>query len=356
MQFKAVSKEENDSLHAAVSVLRGSFDRGEDLTNFSTCTPETLAAWSLLRDFFRDRGGNVAAHFWEDKKRLCRWSDIDDVHIKPGAELIYKDHLRGCLDSLDWYIRDCSNTQYIKPGMTDREAVAAIVAAIIKNRKDDDAILTVIRHGSTPVDNSGNDIDDEPPLDVLQYDAEKRQPYIEYPVHIPGASNVYNYFFERCEYDYSRADVDRLTSAIIKEGLTDPYAPPEIPDAVNDDGDVIDLRALEFEIFEGVDYYLSPENNSYDYDDDIEIDCDGFYIEGYNLDENSEDLNGLLEAFEKARAAYAAQKKPFTATVFGRVKTTLEYDAEGNCTSHKDDGFAILDSADSHMLIEFDAE
>ena len=93
-------------LLAAVAILRQSFENGEDLTALQTLSPQTRVAFDLTRDFFRGRGDNDSRHFWLYKKALHRFFDVDDEHLRPGAELLYRQYLNAMCDSVVAY---CEN-------------------------------------------------------------------------------------------------------------------------------------------------------------------------------------------------------------------------------------------------------
>ena len=84
-------------------------------------------------------------------------------------------------------------TKYIKPGMTDREAIESIVDAIVERNAQTRRFdwLTVATGESNnsytnpAINDAGNIITDEPPLGILQ-DAGINNVVVSYPVKIRG--------------------------------------------------------------------------------------------------------------------------------------------------------------------------
>ena len=107
-ETKTTNEKKNELLNAK-KILLESFERGEDLTDFSTLSETTKNAFDLLRDFFRDRPDNASRHFWEYKKELSyhRFSDKqDDEHLYAGARLLYRQFLVALTDCVDWYLNE----------------------------------------------------------------------------------------------------------------------------------------------------------------------------------------------------------------------------------------------------------
>ena len=240
-------------------------------------------------------------------------------------------------------------TKYIKPGMTDREALDAIVAAIINRNKTTRSYdwLTVVKdtertsYNGDVFDDCGNIITDEPPLWILQ-NANNGGVVISYPVKIHGKRGE----MIRNLIDWSTLDVDAVVDAIVDDGIADDVLPSEIVEYYGDDkDDPVDLDALEKEIIETVEFSLDPSNNSVDYYD-AKPDYDrrgGYWISGENIDGGEEDLDGLFDYYGAALQHYVDDEQALQVNVTAHLSDTIYYDRDGHCVNYASGGDALVD-------------
>lgn len=240
-------------------------------------------------------------------------------------------------------------TKYIKPGMTDREALTAIVAAIIDRNKTERRYdwLTVVKdtertsYNGDVFDDYGNIITDEPPLWILQ-NANNGGVAISYPVKIHGKRGEMTHAL----IDWSTLDVDAVVDAIIADGIADDALPPEIVEYYDDDkDDPVDLVKLEKDIIDTVEFALDPSNNSVDYYD-AKPDYDkrgGFWIRGENIDGGSEDLDGLCDVWVAALQHYANDEQALHVNVTGYLSDSIYYDRDGRCVNYANGDDALVD-------------
>lgn len=239
-------------------------------------------------------------------------------------------------------------TKYIKPGMTDREALTAIVTAVINRNKTERRYdwLTVVKdtertsYNGDVLDDCGNIMTDEPPLWILQ-NANNGGVVISYPVKIHGKRGemIHNLI------DWSTLDVDAVVDAIVDNGIGNDM-PPEIEGYYfGNDTDPVDLEALEKEIIETVEYALDPSNNSVDYYD-AKPDYDrraGFWIHGENIDGGAEDLDGLFDMWGAALLHYASDEQALRVDVDGYLGDSIYYDRDGRCVNYASGDEALVD-------------
>ena len=253
-------------------------------------------------------------------------------------------------------------TKYVKPGMTDREALTAIVAAIIDRNKTTRRYdwLTVVKdtertsYNGDVLDDCGNVMTDEPPLGILQ-NANDGGVVISYPVIIHGKRGE----MHRTLIDWSTLDVNEVVGAIIADGIADNDLPPEIVEYYNDDkDDPVDLDALEKEAIETVEYALDPSNNSVEYWD-AKPDYDrrgGFWLSGENINGGDENLDGLFDFWGDALRHYANDEQALRVNVVGYLSDSIYYDSEGRCVNYAngDDALVDLFKVDGRCDVEID--
>lgn len=253
-------------------------------------------------------------------------------------------------------------TKYIKPGMTDREAIAAIVTDIINRNKTTRRYdwLTVVKdtertsYNGDVIDDCGNIITDEPPLGILQ-NANDGGVVISYPVKIHGKRGE----MIRDLIDWSTLDVDAVVSAIIADGIADDDVPPEIVEFYNGDkDDPVDLEKLEKELVETVEFALDPSNNSVDYYD-AKPDYDkrgGFWISGENIDGGDENLDGFFGFWGDALQHYANDEQALHVNVTGHLSDSIYYDRDGVCVNYASGDDALIDlfKVDGRCDVEID--
>ena len=248
-------------------------------------------------------------------------------------------------------------TKYIKPGMTDREAIESIVDAIVERNAQTRRFdwLTVATGESNnsytnpAINDAGNIITDEPPLGILQ-DAGINNVVVSYPVKIRGTRAEMRR--ELFEWKDAKIFTPEITSAIIRDGIADTMTPPEIAE-VDEDGDAVDLDVLEAEIVDAVEYALDPANNSVDYYD-AKPDFDNFWIEGKNINGGSDDLDGIFDLYGAALEHYTEIGQAVRVDVKGR---SIYYDAAGKCVNYNSGEEELLNALPtgilSDVLIDF---
>lgn len=240
-------------------------------------------------------------------------------------------------------------TKYIAPGMTDREALTAIVTAIVDRNKTTRRYdwLTVATgesnssYSNPTLEDSGAIMTDETPFNILQ-NANDGGVVIFYPVIIHGTRGE----MRRDLIDWSTLDVDAVVDAIIADRIADDVLPPEIVEYYDGDkDDPVDLDALEKEIIETVEYALDPSNNSVDYYD-AKPDYDrrgGFWINGENIDGGDENLDGLFDFWGDALQHYANDEQALHVNVTGHLSDSIYYDRDGVCVNYASGDDALVD-------------
>lgn len=248
-------------------------------------------------------------------------------------------------------------TKYIKPGMTDREAIAAIVTDIINRNKTTRRYdwLTVVKdtertsYNGDVLDDCGNVITDELPLGILQ-NANDDGVVISYPVKIHGKRGE----MIRDLIDWSTLDVDAVVSAIVADGIADDVTPTVVDENCSDLG----LDEVEKRITDVVEFALDPSNNSVDYYD-AKPDYDkrgGFWISGENIDGGDENLDGLFDFWGDALQHYANDEQALHVNVTGYLSDSIYYDSDGRCVNYAsgDDALVDLFKVDGRCDVEID--
>lgn len=243
-------------------------------------------------------------------------------------------------------------TKYIEPGMTDRETIESIVDAIVernaKTRRYDWLEVATgesnTSYTNPVIDDAGNIMTDEPPLGILQ-DAGINNVVVSYPVKINGTRAE----MRRELFDWKDAKIftPEITSAIIRDGIADTITPPEIAET-DEDGDTVDLDALEAEIVDAVEYALDPANNSVRYYD-AKPDYNNFWIEGENIDGGSDDLDGIFDLYGAALEYYAEIGQAVRVEFKGR---SIYYDAAGKCVNYNSGEEEIINALPPGILCD----